>query len=99
EVVKNTVLFEHVTYRVAFKIVDQYPTDSWKARVLHEGYDYLHDDGETIQVKTFMDKHSNPKKVNLDAEGKLLDKDAAPVYLEFNRFPKRDFNVLGLGPF
>lgn len=91
------VKYAVVTYRIKFKIKPGL-AEPWKARVLHHGFKYREQAGKPPTAAE--DKHGNPITVNLvNGDGTKKADGAAPDYKEFNRFPKTDFNALGLGPF
>jgi len=102
------IRYNIVTYRIKFNIkpTDFGPEglkpDTWKAKILHHGFKHRVRFGAGNipgEPEVFTDKFGNPATVNLDIEGvKLADK-ADPVFLEFNRYSKVDFNILSLGPF
>lgn len=88
------------TYRVKFKIIKEegdLKMDSWKANVLHHGFRYFPEVGQPARVYT--DERENPATINLAADGTQLAEGADPVFLQFNKFPKVNFNLLNLGPF
>jgi len=107
EEVIEQIKYVRVTYRIKFKIKKEGASmleDTWKMRLLHHGFKYREAAGEAPVIK--QDKHKNPMTVNLKTEaahpgegGMELTGGAAAEYLEFNRFPKVNFNALSLGPF
>jgi len=107
EEVIEQVKYVRVTYRIKFKIKKEGGSmlqDTWKMRLLHHGFKYREAAGEAPVIKK--DKYKNPMTVNLKTDalnpgqgGTELPSGSSAEYLEFNRFPKANFNALGLGPF
>jgi len=95
-------LFVKATYRVKFKMKfdpdnpSQFLEDTWKAELLNQGQQYLDDEGK---IKRATDANGNPIKVNLAEDGTVLDPEAEPHYVKFNRFTYADLNDLNLGPY
>lgn len=89
-----------VTYRIKFNIKkdgDSLASDTWKAKPLHHGFKYFKDVADP--PLTWTDERGNPATINLAEDGTRLADGADPVFLEFNRYPKVNFNTLNLGPF
>lgn len=91
------------TYTIKFKpkTLDNNETalreDSWKGSVLNQGQMVrLAPDTEPVRAT---DDNDNPITVNLDDDGVRLADGADPVYVDFNRFARANFNNLNLGPF
>ncbi len=91
--------YVHATYRVRFKMREDpeepgtFLKNTWRARLLHQGQQYLDDGGKPVQAT---DENGNPIRVNLDDEGKVT---GTPQYLNFNRLHKINLNDLNLGPY
>jgi hypothetical protein len=75
----------------------------WNLRLLNHGSVYY--DPVAGSLRNFEDTAKNPTTGNLKLNGERLNPQntapnamAIPIYLDFNRFPRKDFNVLNLGP-
>ena len=95
--------YVQTTYQIVFKIGvneagDELLEETWKFRPLHHGYLYFEDVDED-PIPYVDPDNDQPATINLAEDGTKLAKDADPVLLEFNRFPRRDFNALNLGPY
>lgn len=107
EEIIEQVKYVKVTYRIKFKIKKEGATmleNTWNLRLLHHGFRYRKVAGEEPLTKT--DEKENPMTINLKTEalhvgegGMELTTGNPGEYLEFNRFPKVNFNTLSLGPF
>ncbi|MGD9647078.1 MAG: hypothetical protein AB7U73_15310 [Pirellulales bacterium] len=96
-------LYERVTYTAKFKMEfdenGQYKPDTWMARFLNQGTQYLPTGDPDEEPKRAVDEQGNPLKINLAANGTKLAGGADPTYVDFNRFGKIDLNALNLGPY
>ncbi len=92
----DKVRYAVVTYKVKFRIkpgVDE----PWKAKLLNEGTLVRPAAGEHPIKAT--DGKDNARRVNLAENGTKLALGADPIYVEYNRFAKANFNALNLGPY
>lgn len=103
EQVEKAIKYQLVTYRIKFKIKKKNGAilkDSWRAEVPHQGYQYREEpNGEPRPFEI----EGNPRLARLKTArlhpgegGMLLGKDDPLEYKFFNKFPKVNFNTLGL---
>jgi hypothetical protein len=117
--------YDKVTYRIIFKMIEEPPgdpanppavpvfkEDTWKLRLLHQGFMFRKALGAKPQLAT--DKHGNPIRVNLRThvavqpipgvpgggliDGRKLNEDDDPNFLEFYGHPYANFDDLSLEP-
>lgn len=86
--VENGISFYRVRYEIELR------REGWKKRILDRGF-YERIDGKLKVIKDD-DQTSSPEPDLLDGKGRVLKKDADPVFLEFDVYKKRPFNRLRL---
>lgn len=102
----NPIRLRQVTYTIKFNFTRNADREliGWKAQPLNHGTRFIVNtvtspEKTTYIYEQFTDKHGNPTTGNLAADGTALGEDEPPVYLDFHRYPKTNFNNLNLGPF
>jgi hypothetical protein len=100
----NGTMYAQVRYRVKFNVKRRgsvgLEAETYMLRLLDQGYYYRPEPGKpAIQA---LDKNAQPITVNLKADGTRLPStapDSAAHFVNFNKYPRADLNLLNLGPF
>lgn len=71
--------------------------EGWMYKMLNEGPTYLDANGKITRFRDETTSGGLGEVRPLKLDGTPLEAGGKPVYLEFNRFTKRDFSLLGLG--
>lgn len=87
-------LLEYFSCVIEIQVRDQLDGDTWKRRILDQGYRELNDDGDAYI--TIVDDNGNPlsQPSLLDGEGRALSPDADPVYNEYYTDKRLSFSTI-----
>ncbi len=100
----NGDIYEHVTYRIRFRLREdpdnpgQFAENTWKGTALNYG-NYARPFPGLPAERVIDRKTGEPMTVNLDEDGTILPEGQPAIYLAFNRFAYADLNQLNPGPF